>query len=134
MGYDQYYGCTVLPYHDAVQDLHYAPTSVPVTQEQHYLQLVGMPPTSDGMVESLPSVQAEYAVDPGLADFSASASYQYGAYPNVGPQAQYEGEVEEEQVSHPGMQTLAPAEPMWSPNGPAGSAFDAELTHWHGES
>lgn len=130
--YDQYYGYGMAPYHDGVQDLHYAPTSMPVQQDHQYMQLVGMPPTGDGVMEGIPSAQAEYAIDPGLGEYRSSASYQYGDYPAVDPNGEYE-EVPEH-VLHPGMQTLAPAEPMWSPTGRAGSAFDAELTHWHGES
>lgn len=130
--YDQYYGYAV-PYHNAPQDLHYAPTSMPVPQDQQYMELVGMPPSSHGMVEIMPFEQPEYAIDPSLNEIgAATSSYQYGEYPSLDPHGEYDRGGE--QVSHPGMHTLVPAEPMWSPSGPAGSAFDAELTHWHGES
>lgn len=128
--YEQYPGYGMMPYHDPVQDLHYAPTSMPVHQEQQYMHLVGMPPSNDGVMEGLPPAQVEYAIDPGLSEYQSSASYQYGVYPGIDPHGEYEEEPEH--ILHPGMQMLAPAEPMWSPSGRAGSAFDAEL--WHGES
>lgn len=130
MLYDHYYGC-VVPYHDVTQDLHYAPTSMPVTQDLQYMHLVGMPPANDNMVELLPTEHAEYAVDPDLTDIGAPASYQYGGYPEISHHGDFEREGEH--MPHPGMHTLAPADPMWMPNGSAGSAFDAELNHWHGE-
>lgn len=131
--YDQYYGYPMAPYHEVAPDLHYAPRSMPVTQDQQYMQLVGMPPNSEAMIETLPAEQVEYAVDPGLSDIGASASYQYGTYPEFDHHGEFERA--QEHVPHPGMQTLVAAEPMWSPNGPAGSAFDTELdNHWRGDS
>lgn len=129
--YEPYYPGPPLVYHEPVQDLHYAPTSMPVQREQ-YTHLVGMPPTNEIGMENMPSMQTEYVIDPGLDGFSAPVSYQYGGYPGVDTHGGYGEDLEP--GSHPGMQTLAPAEPLWSPNGHAGSAFDVELTQWHRDS
>lgn len=104
---------------------------MPVQYDYHTMELVGMPPASDGVIGSR-SVAATEFIDPSLEGLDTSTSYQYGVYSEVDPHGEYEGE--SVHAIHPGMQTLAPAEPMWSPSGATGSAFDAELTHWHGQS
>ena len=84
--------------------------------------------------------RAEFGIDPSLGDFTPAASYQYGgSFSEEGPglvvqsaQQMYgDGDV----GIHPGLQTLVPPEPMWSPttHGNAGSAFDAEFSRFNQE-
>lgn len=136
MPHSQYYHMSAPTYSSHPQDLQYAPTSVPIHQTEFANPLVGLPPTvNDGLDAQYSSGHQEFAIDPGLGDFAQSTDYQYGTLlegqylePQGGHKLAYEAE--SESIVHPGMQMLAPAEPMWSPGGMR-NEFDAELDRWH---
>lgn len=125
-------------YHQQPHAIQYAPTSVPAQYSQYESQLVGLPPTTEGMMDNEVVVRPQYGIDPSLGDFAPTTTYQYGdCFPEEDPvhiiqstQHIYE---EEQPAVHPGLQTLAPAEPMWSPrtHGNVGSAFDAEFSRFN---
>lgn len=120
--------------------MRYAPTSVPAQFNQWESQLVGLPPTTDGMMENEMVARPEFGIDPNLGDLAPTVNHYYGssfsdedrAYVVRSAQQTYE---EDEAAIHPGLQTLAPAEPVWSPSthGNIGSAFDAEFSRFNQE-
>ncbi|KAK5947125.1 hypothetical protein PMZ80_001272 [Knufia obscura] len=139
--YDQSYQYEQpLTYHPQPHAIQYAPTSMPAQYTQYDSQLVSIPPTTEGMMQGELVAGPDYGIDPNLADYAPTANYQYGgsfveedrSRIVRNSQNMYE---EEEPAIHPGLQTLAPAEPMWSPEaqGNVGSAFDAEFNRFNQE-
>lgn len=102
----------------------YAPTSVP-HHDHCESELVGLPPNLEAPFEG--HEEAQYGMDPVL---SYGSTYNYDAVPqHMRTDDSRVYEHEPEPIFHPGSQTLAPADPMWSPNGAGlrGNAFDAEF-------
>ncbi|KAK5091745.1 hypothetical protein LTR05_001930 [Lithohypha guttulata] len=133
--YGQYYSYDHMGYPSQGHAMSYGPRSVPVQQERYISPLVGLPPTTEGLVEGDGLIQPDFGIDPSLDDYAPQASYHYGSFSEGLHEhdlrrSQYE---EPEPVIHPGMQTLAPAESSWDSTNHAGHAFDTELNRWPGE-
>lgn len=127
-----------LAYGQPMHPLSYGPTSVPMHEQRYMSPPVGLPPGMDGMPEDQMMMRTEYGIDPGLEDhFPQSTSYHYGSFIESHPAGMVEGGAEyanqAQEMIHPGMQTLAPAESSWDTIENVGSAFDTELSRWPGD-
>lgn len=124
-----------MTYAQPMHPLSYGPTSVPMSEQRYMSPPVGLPPGMDGGPDEQMMLPSEYGIDPGLEDhFPQSTSYHYGSFveghhPGM-PEGNAEYAPQTQEMMHPGMQTLAPAEASWETAENIGSAFDSELSHW----